>query len=229
MWKKLKLVMLSTNKKVHDTYMIDNLEYHSDDKKISYNGIEQHLYIISDEKIKEGDWFLEDDRINIHQNNGNPDWVLRQCTSIFNSWIGCNNTKDIGYNPDWCKKIIASTDLSLKLKTKFDTHISIKSIPQIPKEFISLYIEEYNKGNIIEEVEVEYEEYAVGSYGLSDGEPIIDTRLKLNSNNEISIKLIKESWSREEVIEILMKFDTDSSIGRFNGPNTRTNWIKENL
>jgi hypothetical protein len=47
----------------------------------------QHIYITNDETIKEGDWFLDDDRLSKFSNNGKPIWVLRQCTHIRNGWI----------------------------------------------------------------------------------------------------------------------------------------------
>lgn len=61
--KKVKPVLVSTNKKVHDTYMVDNLEYQID-KKLSFNGIEKQLILISldpDEKIDVGDIVYEKD------------------------------------------------------------------------------------------------------------------------------------------------------------------------
>ena len=50
--KRVRPILISTYNKVHDTYMIDRLEYQID-KKLSINGIEQELILISleDEKI----------------------------------------------------------------------------------------------------------------------------------------------------------------------------------
>ena len=60
----------------------------------------QHLYITSDEEIKEGDWFVTDDRLRKDENNGISIWILFKCTSIYNGWIEGNNDKDQGYNPN---------------------------------------------------------------------------------------------------------------------------------
>jgi len=56
-------------------------------------------------------------------------------------------------------------------------------------------------------------------------------KLKLNSNNEISIKLIKDSWNREEVQKLLIDLSAECLCedGLINGPAEVLNWIKENL
>lgn len=117
------------------------------------------------------------------------------------------------------KKIIATTDTSLGL-------------PQPSQQFIEKYIEEYNKDNIITEVEVEYE----GIYG----QPIINGsktykgfKLKVNLDNTINIKSVKDSWSRKEVIELLHK-SLDANIvfnNKFNEifHEQLDKWIETNL
>lgn len=73
------------------------------------------------------------------------DWVIDKKDNIlFLSGINTDNQLH------W--KVIGTTNTSLNL-------------PNIPQDFINHYISEYNKGNIIEEVEVEYEEnYKTSSY-----------------------------------------------------------------
>jgi len=88
----------------------------------------------------------------------------------------------------------------------------------------------YNKGNVIEEVEVEYENYCSHYHQViregeilhthSGGGHICDNeRLKLNSNNEISIKLIKQSWNREELKFIFLN----------SGGKNHLEWISDRL
>lgn len=84
------------------------------------------------------------------------------------------------------KKVIATTDTNL---TK---------VAQIPQQFIKYYVSEYNKGNVITEVMVKYEEYA-------DEELYKIKELKINPDNTINIKSVKESWNRNEVIELMEK------------------------
>src|SRR5690606_26770277 len=73
--------------------------------------------------------------------------------------------------------------------------------------FIRKYIEEYNKGNQITKVLVEYEEYF--DYNSSnrqsinvEGRVVNNYRLKVDQNNCISIKKVEpELYTREEVLE----------------------------
>ena len=78
------------------------------------------------------------------------------------------------------------------------------TIPKPSDSFISKYIEEYNKGNIITDLLVEYEEGK--SYSGNEG-LIIKEWLKINpKDNTITIKKAKDSWNKEEVIRLLEKY-----------------------
>ena len=109
------------------------------------------------------------------------------------------------------RKIVASNDTATKL-------------PEPPKEFIDIY---YEVGGI-DEVEIEYYKYAEELSGVS----LIPRdlyRIKIDSNNCITIRPFKDSWSKEEVIELI-----ESAVHDFSGMNTYdddnlTRWIKENL
>jgi len=91
----------------------------------------QHLYIISDDEIKEEDWF-----INLSNN------VVAQA----HSWIYVST----------CKKIIATTDKLSTDDTPKNTVGAIigveEMLPQPSQQFIERYIESYNKGKIITDV-----------------------------------------------------------------------------
>lgn len=96
----------------------------------STNNIGQHLYIISDDEIKEGDkgWLFEDGRIKS---------VCRfDCT---NGLGGIRPTD---------KKIVATTDITLG-------DIFHPDLPQLPESFIQAYIKAYNAGKPITEVDLE--------------------------------------------------------------------------
>ena len=137
----------------------------------------QHLYFTSDEEIKEGDWILDTRTGKIAQN--------------INTYIKKFN--------DAIKKIIASTDPYLEL-------------PKPSNAFIEKYISEYNKGNILEKVLVEYYKGHVNVYKESTP---VDCKiiyfnefgefegLKVSKDNTITISKVKDSWSREEVIELI--------------------------
>jgi len=181
----------------------------------------QHLYITSDEEIKEGDWFVTDDRDRKDQNNGIPVYSLYKCTSIFNKWIGIENNDFVGYNPDWSKKIIASTDTNL--------HLAEMTYP-----FVKSFIEAYNNHTPIMKVMVEYEE--IHSDDISNfmlGNPSEKLVLKL-TDNTINIKSIKDSWTREEVKRLMMRtaIHVVQSYKRntfFPGGDGLEKWINENL
>ena len=127
----------------------------------SLNFPKQHLYIISDDEIKEGDWKY-DTKLNM---------VIQHRSYT-----------------DGCKKIIATTDSSLGL-------------PYPSQQFIQKYIEEYNKGNVITDVLVEYE------YLLDDMVVLPYWKLKVNAkDNTITIKKLKEIYTKEEVCQILEKY-----------------------
>ena len=80
---------------------------------------------------------------------------------------------------------------------------------------------------------VEYEEYAIGNYGMSDGEPDTDIGLKVDKNNCITIRFIKETWTREEVINVLHSyldsFSTKHEAFHKILEDQMNEWIEQNL
>ena len=191
MWNKCNVVMLSTEdaKAPILSYLNDkSIQYFPATIWSNSDLTKRHLYITSDEVIKEGDWFI--------LNNCNP----IQCVM-----------KDFPQAKD-VKKIIATTDTSL-------------GIALISKEFINYFIEQYNKGNVIKEVWVEFK---VISNDLS---PV----LHYNSKKIINIKPIKDSWSREEVTQLLHKYENDMLYYGRDGyyrscfPKAIDDWANKNL
>ena len=147
-----------------------------------------NLYIISDDEIKEGDWVVYKNKM-IYQNSYGE----------IGSVIG-----DEDFIRKYCKKIIATTDESLNL-------------PQPSDSFIKKYVEGYNKGNVITDVLVEYNIYDDQCDGLSCGicncnhttEKLI-SELKINpKDNTITIKKVKDSYTREEHISNIKKFSLE--------------------
>lgn len=107
-----------------------------------------------------------------------------------------------GNNQNWLK-VISSTDISLNL-------------PQPNQDFIETYIAAYNLNIPIVDVLVEVEEIdKTSEYYLSKGiahEYVY--QLKLSSDNTITIKQVKDSYSREEVIKFATKaFDAGTYYG----------------
>ena len=171
--------------------------------KLQYPYKPQHLYIISDDEIKEGDLHITSD----HSGFG------------FRKY-----------------KIIATTDTSLKVfidgngnKSSHELTKSgyIEFLPQPSQQFIEKYIEYYNKNEIITDVLVEYErdEFKVTGKGL-----VIQEWLKINpKDNTITIKKLKNSWNREEVINMLFKVAHYCQGDMQSADLLTYQWIEKNL
>lgn len=170
----------------------------------------QHLYIISDDEIKEGDWF-----INLFNN------VVVQA----HNWIYVST----------CKKIIATTDTSLKInnitRQLENDAPNIISLPQPSQQFIEKYIESYNNGEVITNVLVDYKTNIL--YPMIENNNLI---LKVNpKDNTITIKKLKDNWNLEEIKSILLQFAKDCNenedlIRYYNRDyKNLNNWIQKNL
>lgn len=181
----------------------------------------QHLYIVSDDKIKEGDWCL-------FFWDGMKDGELGQIGSEPQRYFP-ENGHTLNRN---LRKIIATTDPEFSqqkyTKEELGGHKpKTYGLPQPSKAFI----EKYCKKGGIDEVLVEYESWIKET-------PTCDYALekpKVNSHNEIIIHPIKDSWSREEVeqhirdcsSDIISKYLRDLSFDL--AEEKVEEWIKENL
>jgi hypothetical protein len=201
MYRNCQIIMLSTNEKV--VGLGARNWYFPNTKKLVINSLESNLYILSDDKIKEGDYYFDSNYR-----------LIMKASKVSTNTI--NNTY---------KKVIVTTDSSLK-EFPFDNY----PLPQIPQQFIEHYINEYNKDNQIENVMVDYEEERYSTFsGQNNSESSKDVwtnKLKINSDNTINIKPVKDSWDRGEVISLIDKFNTkfaDCSKEQFD------KWIEDNL
>jgi len=191
MWVKKQLIMLSTNEKAKMWLNKFSNQLHIDtvEKENHENAINQHLYFLSSDEIKEGDWY---------ENNG----VIFRADYKF----------DDGNNPNQNKKnrkIIAATDSSLRIG-KLEVGGKIEHLPQIPQSFLKIFVEEYNKSNVITEVMVEYEEVEVYEQTKNEGfgsyfsKKESKYKLKVNSKNEITIR--NSTSTSEEIGEKIVKY-----------------------
>lgn len=212
-FKRVQVVMLPTkNNAVKGDILLrtyaDDLKIHSGSLFDIEGGYckPQHLYITSDDEIKEDDWFIV--------NN-----IIKKCVDIKSNknitWV----IDELG-NEDiikFCKKIIATTDTSLNL-------------PQPSQQFIEKYIESYNKSEIITDVLVEYEEINIGpdlKQNLRYYPDNFELKLKINpKDNTITIKKLKDNWNREEIINLLYR--VKRNIHAISDENFEK-WIEENL
>ena len=178
----------------------------------------QNLYITTDEKIKEGDWFINTG------SGGHPTPKVYQANSENSKAF-----KEFGPYPE-IRKIIATTDPKLNEvndKNKVDESWFRPFIPKIPHSFIE---ECYASGGI-DEVFVEYEEFSLNGGGRPNA---VVLEPKLNPNNTIIIHPVEEKmYSREEVINAFkyaFKEAKEAVIWSSDYPIYVANkWIEENL
>ena len=176
---------------------------------------QQHLYIISDDEITSKDLLNTNDYYYIR--NHYNEWYIGKFNGVSFDFI--NNDGNFDSNLFVCKKVIATTDSSLEINSNFDYNQLLPNknnfrfyLPQPSQQFIQKYIEEYNKGNVITDVLVEYQtdfksETKLYMLGMGDnpddfeyGEPTVKINPK---DNTITIKKVKDSYSREEVDRLL--------------------------
>jgi len=214
MYKKCKVVMLSTKKQAHKGDIIWNpikdelivFEHTNSTEPI------QHLYILSDDI---------NDKNHYH-------WMYMDLNgfAVYPTYETVETRHD-----NLVMKIIASTD-SLRIYTEpfiNGTETFKGCIPSIPQSFIDKYVSEYNKGNKIEEVEVEYEyDIVAGNGHIEPPEVYSNPVLLINDDNTINIKPIKDSWTKEEVIELIRKYGSD--IHKYTiSKESFDEWIETNL
>ena len=226
MWIKRNVVMLPTNEKATSSIMLgvmpnvaaltkDVLDDTHDWMKF---GKPQHLYFLSDEEIKEdGDW--------IYKRKDGYETIQKATLPL--------NLTSVN------KKIIATTDKNIRLLeiVKEDGNIEypyITPFPQPSQSFIEKFVEEYNKGNVITEVMVEYENY----YASGALQPNLWQIKVAPKDNTIIIRKVKDSWNKEEVMRLVLKMQYEYTKYKQDchfGPNLREiaewtdEWLEQNI
>jgi hypothetical protein len=178
------VVILSSKTQQFDNYLVLNKEQKLCVWNTSTMGSQksldiQHLYILSNDEIKEGDWFITQ-KGNLYRCN------TRNSKTIYY----VSNSGGMACKVEYCKKIIATTYEYLGCSNTSISHL----FAQIPQSFIEHYIREYNKGNVISKVLVEVE----NDYEEPQGDYF---RIKLSQNNEISILTEQKQETLEDFIK----------------------------
>jgi hypothetical protein len=182
--KRITVVMLPTNEKTNLFIDKGQLLYFPDHKRsyVEWKDVQyQHLYFLSDEEIKEGDWYI---------------WWTIGTSVQFGTVIQAKN----GMLAKAARaKIIATTDSSLQ-DFNFDPEKKLGNyLPQPSQSFLEVFVKEYNKGNVIKEVMVEYEEVREiritnDHDGQYDNDCLVGYSPKINlKDNAITIKRVKDS------------------------------------
>jgi len=233
MKKRAKVHLLPTDKESHITFDKESSSCYSyglhylDNASGSSNRTKterQHLYITTDDEIKEDDWCL-------FFWDGMKDGELGQVGSEPQQYLPSEG-HTLNRN---LRKIIATTDTKLhstRLKAcpinPEDNMVSVGGVSKPSKEFI----EEYCKVGGIDEVDVEYGLFHDGNFkhGFETHAFKSIRKPRVNSNNEIIIHPIKDSWTREEVLKIIKDFAycLYEKHGHPDPADTAI-WIKENL
>lgn len=171
-----KVVMLTTEKASRLAYisLTSLLQYTKNEATLEYKdrpkagNKPQHLYLISDDEIKKGDWCI------LLDDTGIPFSHHPQ------KWDG-NGKVNKG-----CKKIVATTDLDIVFPVNKFPHM-----PQIPVGFIEAYIKAYNEESPITEVAVEYEKQNTSIVhaimNIMNNEDSFEYVLKTRSDNTVVI------------------------------------------
>jgi hypothetical protein len=186
----------------------------------------QHLYIISNDEIKEGDWCLTGLKI-VRQCNG---FTYSQDGKTVNGYTFTDGTADTFSS---CKKIIATTDTSLTVNTYYEIEGNQKiQLTEPHQEFIEQYIKYYNNGNIITDVLVKYEKCSHKTCNNGCDSQMCRNKHhkpKINlKNNTITIKTINQKGKH------ILKFVKDF-ISEFPNENLEylqlraESWIEQNL
>ena len=169
-----------------------------------------HLYLLSSETPKLNDWTIQFNDIGTE-----PREIFQVKGTI----------------PGECivKKIIATTDIILI--NQDDEYSKTKNLPQFPQSLIELYVKKYNEGNPLKSIDIEYSyEEGIGSETIDNNTGLkLGYKLKLNQNNEFIYKPLKESWSREEVIDLLIELHDDMADTLLSGFTTFDKWVENNL
>lgn len=176
-----------------------------------------HLYILSDDEIKEGDWCIVGDHLSRYDSKITSDEELRA---------------------QW-SKIIATTDSSLEVVSKGINPVYEK-LPRPSEEFIEDFIIRFNNWNQIEKVKVDYE---IKDYTIIRTIPrdfVTNYEPKINhKDNTISTTHFKDKWNRSEVLDLFDKFISDlksdseffKKYGDMPGgiPALREKWMDEHI
>jgi len=167
----------------------------------------RHLYITTDDEIKEGDWCL-------FFWDGTKDGELGQVGSEPQQYLP---SKGHTLNRN-LRKIIATTDPKLRSDSLIedparpeDNLLIRKGIPKIPQSFIESYCK-----NPVDNVMVEYGLFHDGNFKDDDETHAFKAirKPRVNSHNEIIIHPVKDSWTVEDLPDLLNRFCKDHSLHR---------------
>ena len=221
--------------------MLQNLGHYN--VEVNFNWEAQHLYILSDEEIKEGDWF-----VNLGS-GGHPRVAIYKANS--------ENSKAINeFKFPEIKKIIATTDTELNKvndENKVDESWFRPIIPKIPKHIIKAYVKKP-----FDKVLVEYPDYILKTrvmrcpyYWDKQGKCMRRGKClcavvepKLNQDGTLAVSLVEkkkiwaknvstihhgEQWTPYTKYGAIVFGEVAQEMKTFKSKEECEQWIKENL
>jgi len=166
---------------------LDRLQHHTN----------QHLYILSDEELKNGDWGINPITLNLSQHDN-------QHNNLNCGWKKVVTTTDSKLNFKICKR---HETLTTNVNYNCTCTGDMRNLPRPSNEFIEAYVKAQGKG--FEKILVEYEK---GNYTGKHIHPKYSDNpelwyywnLKLSPDNTITCKRVeKKSYSKEEILNWL--------------------------
>jgi hypothetical protein len=186
-----KVIMLSTENESNVFEQDGKLKFYQQKIKRTSNEKAVALYILSDDKIEEGDWYTIK--------------FLKESNVEYEVVKAAKNSDIRNLMKHLTNKIIATNNPECQL-------------PSPSEDFILEFISEYNKHTPITEVMVEYEMGMSSGWqpsynnpdnsGLDEAAEPIEI-LKVDKNNTVTVKKVKDTFTIEEVKEIAYKASID--------------------
>lgn len=191
----------------------------------------QHLYITSDEEIK--DVIYTRFKTNISKYKGeyfyhNGEEIIGKIISTTDPEL---NIKEPCLKCDGTGEMVKSGTYQTNFQCNLcngKKSIKINYLPKPTEGFIKKFIEKYNKGEIITDILVEYNNCCCASFD-SDHTDKRCNNLKLSSQNEIIIHPSKQNWTREEVIKLIKNSYNSCAMHHSIVNQELEEWIEENL
>ncbi len=200
MKKRCQVVMLPTNEKaaiVQESYLHNKRLVLGRTLNIGDKGF--HLYILSNDEIKEGDWYyIFGNRPQLCQKK-EENRLFSNFDNKINgaelSWYSEFREKPIKHRH--CFKIIATTDTSLTTISRetIESQDLAEELYQLPRPS-NEFIKKYCKKGGIDFIMVKYQSELISG----------EAELVIAKDNTISCYTIKSSWNREELNKIIHNY-----------------------
>ena len=209
MKKEHQIIMLPSDKQQENVLCVAHKQLFFSEGLVSPGGdiMPQHLYILSDEKFKEGD--------KLYSNGDIFEATKEMVDKIMpDGYV-------LGMYP---KKIIATTDIELHYNkvVEEDMHMYKESLPHIPQHIIEAYVKKP-----FDEVEVEYE-IKKGLTRITMTPYNKGIKPKLNQDGTLAVSLIREKMYSNESRKQLIR-DFHQIVDDTWDEEDVEKWIKENL